>query len=265
MNVKLFKIRLISFLDIMWNFIKRDFKTRYLGSHFGMFWAFAQPIITILVYWFVFQVGFKTADIGDTPYALWLIAGIIPWFLYSESLGTATGAILENSYLVNKISFNALYLPVTKILSAGIIHLFFIILLFFISLYSGVSFDIYSVQVIYYFIALCIHLIGLTWLTSSIIVFFKDLGQIINIIIQFGFWLTPIFWYNGILDPEIEMYFRFNPIYYITEGYRNTFIYHKWFWESPTQTFYFWSMTLFFVFLGYTVFQKLKPHFSDVL
>lgn len=247
------------------NLIKRDFKVKYLGSYLGFFWSFIQPIITILVFWFVFQVGFRTPNIGDFPYVLWLVAGIVPWFMFSEALMSGTTAIIQNSYLVNKISFNTMFLPIVKIGAAFVIHLFFIMFIFIISIYYKIEFSIYNIQIVYYSFCLISFLIGITWLTSSVLVFFKDLEPITSIIIQFGFWLTPIFWYNGTLSKNMEMYFKLNPVYYITEGYRNSVMFHKWFWEFPFQTLYFWSITTFFVIIGYTIFMKLKPHFSDVL
>lgn len=66
---------------------KNDFKTRYAGSYLGIVWAFIQPVITILVYWFVFSVGFRsgTGDLG-VPFVLYLVAGIVPWFFFQDAL-----------------------------------------------------------------------------------------------------------------------------------------------------------------------------------
>ena len=77
-----------------------DFKSRYLGSYLGLLWAFIQPVATILIFWFVFEVGFKAAPIGNFPFILWLIAGIIPWFFISDCLASSTVSVVENSYLV---------------------------------------------------------------------------------------------------------------------------------------------------------------------
>ena len=66
---------------------KNDFVTKYAGSYLGILWAFVQPVITILLYWFVFQVGFSTRDVGDYPFVLWLSAGMIPWFFFSDAWG----------------------------------------------------------------------------------------------------------------------------------------------------------------------------------
>ena len=78
---------------------KNDFKTRYAGSYLGIVWAFIQPVITILVYWFVFSVGFRsgTGDLG-VPFVLYLVAGIVPWFFFQDALIGGTNSLLEYKY-----------------------------------------------------------------------------------------------------------------------------------------------------------------------
>lgn len=66
--------KLLYFLSV------NDFKTKYAGSYLGVIWAFVQPVITVLIYWFVFEVGFKSGSVHSVPFILWLVAGIVPWF-----------------------------------------------------------------------------------------------------------------------------------------------------------------------------------------
>ena len=70
---------------MVWDLAKADFKKRFVGSYFGVAWMFVQPIVTVLIYFFVFQMGFRSVPpVPDTPYLLWLIPGIVPWFYFSE-------------------------------------------------------------------------------------------------------------------------------------------------------------------------------------
>ena len=174
---------------------KNDFKTRYAGSYLGIVWAFIQPVITILVYWFVFSVGFRsgTGDLG-VPFVLYLVAGIVPWFFFQDALMGGTNSLLEYNYLVKKVVFNISVLPVVKIISAMFVHAFFV--LFTIILYAayGKFPDFYYLQIIYYSVCVFILVLGLSYATSAIVIFFRDLTQIINIVLQVGVWLTPIMW-----------------------------------------------------------------------
>lgn len=106
----------------------------------------------------------------------------------------------------------------------------------------------------------CISLI-----TSSVILFFRDLGQIIGIILNVGFWATPIGWTIDMLPGVVQRIFKLNPMYYIVTGYRDSFIDKVYFWERPYETLYFWAFCLVAFCFGVKLFKKLKPHFSDVI
>jgi ABC-type polysaccharide/polyol phosphate export permease len=244
---------------------KRDFKSRYLGSYLGLLWAFVQPSITILILWFVFQVGFKAQPVDDFPFILWIMSGMIPWFFFADGLAGATTSIMENSFLVKKVVFRVSILPIVKILSALVIHIFFIGVLFTVYFIYGYKISIYHVQILYYLLAIIVLNLGLSWATSSIIIFMKDMGQIVTVFLQFGFWLTPIFWSLKMVPSKYQTVIKLNPVYYVIEGYREALIYNKWFWENMTMTVYFWIIALSVFICGALLFWKLKPHFADVL
>jgi len=245
--------------------IKNDFKSRYLNNYLGVLWAFIQPVVTILIFWFVFQVGFKSAPVQDTPFILWLIAGMIPWFFLAEALGSATNSILENGFLVKKIVFRVSLLPIVKITSALMVHIFFIIFMMGMYFYYGFLPSIYWLQIAYYLFASIILLLGISWITSSVIIFFRDIGQLIAMGIQFGFWLTPIFWMLTMVPETYQWIFKSNPAYYITQGYRDALINHVWFWEKPMELLQFWIIAAILFIFGAIIFRKLRPHFADVL
>lgn len=252
---------------LLWSLSLNDFKTKFAGSYFGIIWAFVQPICTILVFWFVFQLGFKTQDVGNVPYVLWLMTGLIPWFFFSEAWNTATNAFIEYSYLVKKIVFKINILPVIKIISALFVHLFFILFMLVVYACYGVKFDMYVLQIFYYGICMITLVTVLSFITAPLVVFFKDLTQIMNIILQFGMWLTPIMWNIDTIEisDTAKLLFKLNPMYYIVQGYRDSLIYKNIFFFNIKQTIYFWLLIIIFAFIGGHIYKKLKPHFADVL
>ncbi len=250
---------------LLWQMTKRDFKQRYLGSYLGILWAFIQPTITVLIFWFVFQVGFKAMPVDNFPFILWLVCGMFPWFFISDSISGATNSILENSFLVKKIVFRVELLPIVKILSALVLHIFFVAVLFLMFAIYGYSLSIYNLQIIYYFFAMICLSLGISWLTSSLTVFLRDVGQFVAMILQFGFWGTPIFWNLKMIPEEFQPLLQLNPVYYLVEGYRQSFIYKEWFWQQDYLTIYFWFVTLTVMFVGAICFKRLRPHFADVL
>lgn len=244
---------------------KNDFKSRYMGSYLGILWAFVQPLTTIAIFWFVFQVGFKSTPVDNFTFILWLMAGMIPWFFFAESLQSSTQSILTNSFLVKKVVFRVSLLPIIQIISALAIHLFFILFLFGMFIFYGNTPTVYWLQIPYYVFCMIVLVLGLSWMTSSVVVFFRDIGNIVGMFIQFGFWLTPIFWSINILPQQFRGIIEYNPVYYIIEGYRDSLINNIWFWEKPGLTLQYWIIAIVVFFFGAVVFRKLRPHFADVL
>ena len=114
--------------ELIWKLAKNDFKSRYAGSYLGIFWAFVPQIVTVLVYCFVFSVGMRSDATGSTdyPFVLFLVAGICPWFFFSEALGSGAGALLEYNFLVKKVVFKISILPIIKVIAATFVHVFFV-------------------------------------------------------------------------------------------------------------------------------------------
>ena len=116
---------------LIWKLSKNDFKKRYAGSYLGFVWALVQPVVTVVLYWLVFDKVFNTkaqmlASGVEVPYVLYLTAGLVPWFYFSEAITNGTSALLEYSYLVKKVVFNISILPIIKLVAATFIHLFFV-------------------------------------------------------------------------------------------------------------------------------------------
>lgn len=252
-------------IRFLYDLTLKDFKKKYIGSYLGILWAFVTPIVTIGVFWFVFEVGFKSAPVDNFPFILWLATGMIPWFFVTDSLNNGTNAIIENDYLVKKVVFKVELLPIVKILAALIIHIAFIVLVMCIFLFYGYTLDLYAIQLIYYCFALGLLATGIVFLTSALVIYLKDIGQLVSVILQFGFWLTPIFWALEQIPEEFRFYLKMNPFYYIVNGYREALIYKTWFWEHPYLTLYFWGITIFMLIVGTVIFKRLRPHFADSL
>ena len=248
------------------NLAKNDFKTKYAGSYLGIIWAFVNPVITIIVYWFVFEYGLRAGSpVKGIPYVLWLMTGLIPWFFYSDGINSATNSMYEYSYLVKKVVFKISILPIVKIISTLFIQLVFITFLFVVAFIYKMYPTIYMLQLFYYLFCLFFIILATSYITSSIILFFKDLGQLINIFLQIGIWATPIMWSYNIIPEKYQWIVKLNPMLYIVEGYRDSFINNIWFWEKQIQTIYFWLISLSLFFVGAIIFKRLKPHFADVL
>lgn len=256
---------------LIWKLARNDFKTRYAGSWMGMVWAFVQPVVTIALYYFVFEVVFTSraqlvAGGIQTPYVLWLTAGLVPWFFFSEAINNGTNALLEYNYLVKKVVFKISILPIIKVIAASFIHCFFVVFMLIMYFLYGYPLDAYLLQIIYYSLCMFLLVLALSYSTCAIVVFFRDLGQIINIFLQVGMWATPILWnINTFQQPVVQFILKLNPVFYIVNGYRSALFEKTWFWEDFYSTMYFWIFTAVLFGVGTLIFKKLKVHFADVL
>lgn len=244
---------------------KNDFKARFAKSFLGILWAFIQPLVTLLVMWFVFQAGFKNAPVDDVAFMAWLTPAYLVWAFFSEALISVTNSLSEYQYLLKQVNFRTSIIPLVKIISSSFVHIAFIFFIFLVLAVYKIPFSIYNIQVVYYFLCVVVLLVGMGWLLSALSVFIPDVANIVNVVIQIGFWATPIFWVDTGMTPAVKLILQINPMYYICQGYRDSFITHVWFWERIRTSIMFWGITGIFFVAGVLVFRKLRPYLVDVL
>lgn len=243
---------------------KNDFRSKYAGSVLGVLWAFIYPCITVVLYWFVFQVALKSKTDDNVPYVLWLVSALVPYLFFCDGLGSCASALTDYSYLVKKVKFDVGVLPVVRLVSAFFIHAAFILLLLVIALAFGYFPKSGNIWLIYYILSEFIFLLALGYLLSALTVFFKDIKNIISVMTQIGYWLTPLFWSSDSLSPWVRnLIFVINPVSYITEGFRNAVLYGR----TPTlwHTIYFWGLVIVLGCSAKFVFGRCRGSFSDYI
>ena len=175
-------------------------------------------------------------------------------------------ALLEYNYLVKKVVFNISILPIIKVISATFIHIFFVVVLVCVSIGYGYYPNLYTLQLVYYSFCMFLLVLGMSYLTCALVVFIRDLQQIISIALQIGMWATPILWSITMLKTDnMKMLFKLNPLVYIVNGYRSAIYEEEWFWEHFYSSTYFWIFTISLFCIGTLIFRKMRVHFADVL
>lgn len=255
---------------LIWKLAKNDFKKRYAGSWMGAVWAMVQPVVTVVMYWLVFDVimhgaGTAMRGGGEIPFVLFLTAGLVPWFYFTEALSNGTMALTEYNYLVKKVVFKISILPIIKVIGATFIHIFFAGILLLVAMLYGYMPTLYTLQIVYYSFCVFVLVLALSYTTCALQVFMKDIAQIINIILQIGMWATPIMWDFGAISPSWAKILKLNPMVYVVNGYRDAVYNHGWFFEDMYATMYFWIFTIVVFGLGALIFRRLKVHFADVM
>lgn len=244
---------------------KNDFRARYTGSLFGALWSFVQPLLTIVLYLFIFKVGFRTTPPSHVPFVLWLIVGVAPWFYFVEALTGSTGALLEYSYLVKKVRFEVAIVPTIKLVSSAYTHVVVWCIVMIIVAVSGFAPSLTWLQVPYYFVALWLFTSVVARITSTLTPFVRDTTQVVAVVLQFAFWLTPVMWTLEQAPAGVARVLQWNPLYYVVGGMREALLTHVWFWQHPIATAYFWGVVLVLALVGELVFKRLRPHLADVL
>ena len=244
---------------------RREIAAQYVGSLLGFIWTFINPMVMIFVFWVVFSVGFRVQPTNNVQFVVWLAAGMAAWFVFADIVNGSAGVILSNAHLIKKTLFHSQILPIIKIVSCLITHSVFLFVLIGLIVFQKMPFSFYYFQFLYYLLCMSVLALGLGWAVSALNVFIRDIGQIVGVVLQVGFWATPIFWDIHMMPPKIQIIFKLNPMFYIVQGYRESFIYFSPFWKHPYQTLYFWVVAGVVFVIGALIFKKLKPQFADVL
>lgn len=246
---------------------KSDIIKTYSGAALGWAWALIKPTITILVFWFAFTVGLRHGkDVNGYPYVLWIVAGMAPWFFMQGMISKGAGAIRKYKYLVTKMKFPVSTIPTFVGLSEFVVHLGLMIIVFAIFLLFGFFPDIYLLQLPIYMILMLFFFIVWGLFASMLSAISKDFLNLVKSVTTAIFWMSGIMWdINKIGNPIVKTILMFNPVTFISTGYRNVFIYKTWIWEEPTSFGCFAITLIVMVIAAIWSYKKLIKEIPDVL
>jgi len=205
----------------------RDIRARYIGSFLGVFWSIIHPLTQLMIYYFIFSVVLKIklgAEYEGTNFAIWLVSGLLPWIFFAEVVNRSPQAVLEQSSLIAKTVFPSEVLSLTHLLSAIINHFIGVIIfvVFLLLLGYGINLKIFLIFPFLLFTGM--FALGISWILSSLNVFFRDIGQIIGVFVNIWFFLTPIIYPRYLIPDGLQGLYGLNPILYTIEGYRTAFL-----------------------------------------
>lgn len=244
---------------------RRDFQSRFAGTLGGVLWTVAHPLAIITIFYFVFAVGLRVQGPEGTPFILWFVCGLVPWFFFNETLLAMTNSVTRHAHLVKKTIFPSEVLPLVH-LSAGLVpHMIFMVIVVGLLGYLGIPFRVERLSVVYFLLCVGVLLLGLGWMLSALQVFYRDISHALSIILNLLFWVTPIVWSPDHLPAQYRHLLLYNPVYYVVEGYRGLLVFDTVVWPSLWYTAYFWMVAGMMFGVGAFVFSRLKPEFPDVM
>ena len=211
--------------------VKREFQARYRNSLFGALWAVLNSLSMIIIYTVIFSqiMRARLPGVDDgLAYSVYLCAGLLTWGLFAEITTRSQSMFLENANLLKKISFPRICLPVIALLNAGINFAIILGLFFGFLLISGRLPGMALLALIPLLVLQVVFAAGLGMLPGILNVFFRDVGQMFGICLQFWIWLTPIVYPLSILPPGIQHVISLNPMTALMTNYQNVFLYNQW-------------------------------------
>ena len=212
----------------VWSSVQREFQSRYRESLLGAFWSVANPLAMIVIYTVVFGRLMRPSLPGHeaTPfaYSIFLCAGVITWGLFAEMLGRLNNVFLDNGNLIKKASFPRICLPAIVALSAlinfAIIFALYLIFLALIGHWPG-----WALTALVPLLALqLLFTLGLGIFLGTLNVFFRDVGQLTGVVLQFWFWLTPIVYTATNLPEGVRRLTALNPMQGLIQSYQRLFL-----------------------------------------
>jgi lipopolysaccharide transport system permease protein len=217
-----------AYRGFVWSSVLREFNGKYRESLLGAFWSVAHPLAMIVIYTVVFGQLMRPTLSGheQTPFAfgVYLCAGVITWGLFSEMLGRLNNVFLEQGNLIKKANFPRICLPAIVALSALInFAIVFGIYLLFLAI-AGHWPGWTLLAVVPLLVLQVLFTLGLGILLGTLNVFFRDVGQLTSVLLQFWFWLTPIVYTLQALPSGVQEILRLNPLQPLMAAYQGIFL-----------------------------------------
>lgn len=247
-----------------WDLIKKiafsDFKLRYQGSVLGFFWTFLEPLLLLIVFYVVFS---QLMRMQIEQYQLFLLLGIISWRFLDFGTSGSIFSIISKKDIVKKVYFPREILVISSVftafLSAILEYLVFAVFLIYFNVIPGISLIIFPIILF----AQIILILGLALGLSSLNVFFRDVGNIWRVVLQAGFFATPILYPISLLPENLSEIFQLNPMAQIITMQRDSIIYGN--LPLWSDILYIYTFSILILIIGSLIFLKFEPRFAEEL
>jgi homopolymeric O-antigen transport system permease protein len=244
----------------------RELKQRYAGSGMGILWHVVTPLAQIIVYFVVFSrfMGARgSGPYSPEAYAVFLCAGILPWFVFAEAVGRGTTALLNNEGYLKKLAIPEGVFVAQTVTTSGLTLGLYAMALVAIALLTGIPARAAWVLIPVVLLLLLGLCFGLALILATVTVFFRDVTQVMSIVLQFWFWLTPVVYHETSLGPVLTEVMRWNPPTAYIVAVRRLLIEGAvplagdWLWMA--------GLALLFSALGASILQRLSSDLRDAL
>lgn len=241
----------------------RDLSVRYKQTVIGLLWAVLRPFLTMIVFTIIFSKVAKLPSDGSTPYALMVLAGMLPWAFFSTALSEASSSLVNNANLISKVYFPRMIVPTATIVVAFVDFLisfaFMLLLMVWYQYLPSAKILLVPLFVVLTFVG---SLGPSLWITS-LNVKYRDFRYIIPFLVQFGIYISPVGFSSSAIPAEWRFVYSLNPVVGIIDGFRWCILRDaNFYWPSFLISL---TVTVFFLWFGVTQFRKVEKRFADII
>ena len=253
------------FRTLFWGFVNNDIRGRFAGSMGGFVWSFLTPLASLLMYIFVFslvlKMRMKPMETGTDSFAVYFLAGFLPWTAFSEALNNATDIFLGRVNLITKVAFPLELLPLTGIIVPFSLNALGFVMYLAYLIFKG-YFHLAWLWLPVVVIVQMVFSLGLVILISSLSVFIRDIKQFIGVALSLWFFLTPIIYPLSMVPEKLQWMIKLNPMYPFIELYHQVLLHHNITWGLLG---YSLGLAAISFIGGVLFFGRSKHAFADVL
>jgi len=252
------------YLNIIFRIAKYENKASYQEHHLGVAWEILNPLLQVTVFYIIFGIGMREGeDVNGVPFLVFLITGQASWMFLSSCVVQGSSSIKGKLSLAHKMNFPLSILP--TIFIAKNLKAFFVKVLISVitAAFFGIFPTIHWLQFIYYFVAMLVFLMFVSFFTSTVSILFLDFQFILATIMRLIFFTVGIMFPLEELRGRMGALFRLNPFHYIVSGFRNVLLYQESIGGRGNQTLFFWAFTLFIGLVGAHLHLKFREKFTD--
>jgi len=250
-------LEILEYKDLIWELAKRDLKLRYKNSALGFLWSLLNPLMMMIVLSLVFMYFLK---FGIEHFPAFLIIGLVSWRFFGGT-ALALQSIVGNADLVRKVYFPREILTISCVLSIFVSTLLESLLLLILLPILGVNLSFLVLLLPVLLILQLIFVLGVSFILSSLYVYYRDIAHIWDVVTQAGFYLTPILYPLSFIPAKYLNLYMLNPMAWFVLAYKDILFYKKMF--SFFDLGVMLAVSLFFLFTGYYLFKRLEPKFAE--
>lgn len=250
-----------------WRLACYEKRAKNSQSLLGSLWEILNPLLNILVYWFVFSVGLKTSagEGVQYPYAVWLVCGVIPWLTISSTMTHSASSFTSAAGMIKTCNIPLSVYPLRSVLHGLISHLFSMVVLAGVVIVAGVPLTWHVLEMVYYTLAMLIFLMSFGLVASTITVYFNDLQKLLPPVLRLLMYGSSVVLNINRYSPDLQFIMRLNPMVHLIEGIRFSLLDGKGLMTHPHSFISFWVVTVVLFAVGSWMHVRTRENYIDML